>query len=58
MVGPKMQESTCSKEIVLKQSFNESAKIVLSKSIFYAKNQRKFFKKKSFKNNNLGDHFL
>ena len=37
---------------------SKSAKIVLSKSIFYIKNRRKFFKKKSFKNINLGDHFL
>ena len=39
-------------------SLSKSAKIVLSKSIFYVKNQRNFFKKKSFKNINLGDHFL
>ena len=38
---------------------SKSAKIVLSKSIFYVKNQPNFFKKKiSSKNINLGDHFL
>ena len=37
---------------------SKSAKIILSKSIFYFKNQRNFFIKKSFKNINLGDHFL
>ena len=37
---------------------SKSAKIVLSKSIFDVKNQQNFFKKISFKNINLGDHFL
>ena len=37
---------------------SKSAKIVLSKSMFYVKNRQIFFKKKSFKNINLGDHFL
>ena len=37
---------------------SKSAKIVLSKSIFYVKNQPNFFKKKSSKNINLGDPFL
>ena len=37
---------------------SKSAKIVLSKSIFYVKSQGNFFKKKSFENINLGDHFL
>ena len=37
---------------------SNSAKIVLSKSIFYVKNWMNFFKKSSFKNSNLGDHFL
>ena len=67
MVGPKMQdfaqESTCSKEIFLNNptmnyGSSKSAEIVLSKSIFYVKNRQNFFKKKSFKNINLGDHFL
>ena len=47
------QESPCSKKIVLKHSTPvmnygsiKSAKIVLSKSIFYVKNQPNFFKKK------------
>ena len=55
MVGPKMQdfaqESTCSKEIVLKQNnpamnygSSKSAKIVLSKSILYVKNRQNFCK--------------
>ena len=37
------------------------AEIVHSKSIFYVKNRRNFFKKekkKIFKTINLGDHFL
>ena len=38
-------------------SSSKSAKVVLSKSIFYVKN-RQNFKKKSFKNINLGDHFF
>ena len=36
---------------------SKSAKIVLSKSIFYVKNQPNFFKKKLSKNINLGEHF-
>ena len=36
---------------------SKSAETVLSKSIFYVKNGI-FSKKKSFKNINLGDHFL
>ena len=57
MVGPKMQdfaqESTCSKEIVLKQNnpamnyaLSKSAKIILTKSIFYVKKLTEFFQKK------------
>jgi hypothetical protein len=37
---------------------SKSAKIVLLKSIFDVKNQLNFFKKKLFKNINLGDHYL
>ena len=38
---------------------SKSAKIVLSKPIFYVKNQPNFFEKKnSSKNINLGEHFL
>ena len=37
---------------------SKSAKIILSKSIIYVKNQRNFFKKKLIKNINLEDHFL
>ena len=41
------------------QFFQKVSKIVLSKSIFYVKNQPNFFKKQfSSKNNNLGEHFL
>ena len=43
---------------VMNYGLSKSAKIVLSKSIFYVKNRRNFFKKKSFKNINLGEHFL
>ena len=65
--GPKNQvfgqESTYSKIFFLNLSMNysssKSVKIVLSKSIFYVKNQPNFFKKKnSSKNINLGDPFL
>ena len=37
---------------------SKSAEIVLSKSFIYVKKRRNFFKKKSFKNINLGDHFF
>ena len=37
---------------------SKSAEIVHSKSIFYVKNQQNLFKKKTFKNINLGDRFL
>ena len=45
------QELTCSKETIVfweygEHQFVKSAEIVLSKSIFYVKNQRNFFKKK------------
>ena len=41
----------------MNQASSNSAKIVLSKSIFYVKNGQKFCKK-NFKSINLGDHFL
>ena len=41
MVGPKMQ-----KNHTMNYGSSKSAKIVLSKSIFYVKNRRNFFKKK------------
>ena len=38
---------------------SKSAKILLSKPIFYVKKSTEFFQKQnSFKNINLGDHFL
>ena len=37
---------------------SKSAKIVLTRSIFNVKNQPNFFKKKSSKNINLGDHYV
>ena len=64
MVGPKMQDF-CPRINMLKVFFlnnpamnyglSISAEIVLSN--FYVKNRQKFFKKKLFKNFNLGDHF-
>ena len=67
MVGPKMQDfflrmsmlkGNCfEKNHVMNHGLSKSHKIVLSKSIFYVKNQQNFFNQ-SFKNINLGDHFL
>ena len=66
MVGPKMQDF-CPRINMLKGFFfnptmtygsSKSAEIALSESIFYVKNQLNFSKKNSFKNINLGDHFL
>ena len=68
MVGPKIQDF-CPRINIPKEFFlnnpvmnygsSEIAKIVLSKSIFYVKNQRHFFKKKKeIKNINLGDHIF
>ena len=42
----------------MNNALSKSAKIVLSMSIFFVKTQWIFFKKKSSKNINLGDHFL
>ena len=57
------QESTCSKEFfynnpTMNYGSSKSAKIVLSKSIFYVKNRWNLKKKKIFKNINLGDYFM
>ena len=57
------QESTCSKEIVSKQSCSElwfvkKCRNYTFKATFLYQNLTEFFKKKSFKNINLGDHFL
>ena len=69
LMGPKKQDF-CSKINCIQMKLlyfvnwhsaraSKSAKIVLSKAIFYVKNQPNFFKKKfSSKNINLGDHFL
>ena len=64
MIGPKMQDFfpriNMLKEFFSKQSCDELwvvKKCRLSKSIFYVYSQN-FFKKKSFKNINLGDQFL
>ena len=57
MVGPKIK--IFQNNPTMNYGLSRSAKIVLSKSIFYVKNRQNFFKKKiSFKNINLGDHFL
>ena len=65
MVSPKKQDFWPRINICTQRKFffknplmSKSAKIVLPKSIFTAKNQLNFFQKKSFRNINLGDHFL
>ena len=67
MVGPKKIDFTPRIDILkgkkikyplMNCGLSKIAKTVLSKSIFNVTNQLNFFKKKSFKNINLGDHFL
>jgi hypothetical protein len=68
MVGPKKQDfwprinkstkENFQKNWLMNYRSSKSAKIILSKSIFYVKNQPIKKKKKSFKNINVGDHFL
>jgi len=65
MVGPDMQDfglrinmlKEFKKKSMMNYGLSKSVEIVLSKSIFYVKNQRNFSKKKSFKNIK-GDYFL